>query len=800
MAFLAAVALFPLLLWLLSLGAGLLCERGMGGRLPTLLVIPVGFGALIVVSQLTTWFGATAPLTPFVLVVLALTGAVLSRRDLRERWAKRPGGWWWALVPLLATYLLIAAPVIAFGHRTFTAYLLDTTGAVQLMGGEHLLQHGHRIAPGVPAYWTELQAYFGNGYPSGGQGVMASVGWLTGQDLIWLYSVFQAAELAVMAMAFASLGRSAGLGRASAAVAGTVASVPALLYAYALMGSVKEITALPMIILMGALIPWARVLARRAGPRAVLPVAIAGVAVVEAVGLAGAPWVLLLAAAALVFAITPVSARDLRRLAIGTLALGAVALLLALPVLAHLTQSLNLAKSVTNSNQLAVNDPGNLLRPLKLLQVFGVWIGESHRLEPKYLNQTNVGIGVMVLCVVLGLIWLIRRRAWAVLAFVVISFVVRMVLHTKATYWTDAKLLVILSPVVVFVGLLGGLGLMRGRRAEGLVLAIAASVAVLASDGLLYHGTNLAPTQRYEELAHVAGSQVGSGPTLINDFDEYAVYMLRDGAADGPGLPDSGPFTFVARVPQLYGHSYDLDAISLPSVERFNTIVMRRSPGWSRPPSNFRRTFRGGYYEVWKRFGPAPAAHYGLGGGWQASAVPSCRLVGSVAARARRIGGELLYAPRPLNVSADLGRAGHSPLALPGADMEGRPQFAFIGPGRVEGVVRVPSPGFYEVWLGGDVDRPVHVYIDGRQVGAPSKQSGGDQTAIHVARVYLPAGLHHYRLLRGGGSLSPDDQGSTFIDGFVLEPTAALAAPVVRVAPSAWRSLCGRPSDWLEIS
>ncbi len=90
--------------------------------------------------------------------------------------------------------------MIVSGRATFTGYLLDTTGAIQLAGAERLLHHAHNFSTGIPAYGTLLQAYFGNGYPSGGHSVLASVGWLSGQDLIWLYTVFQALELSVMAL------------------------------------------------------------------------------------------------------------------------------------------------------------------------------------------------------------------------------------------------------------------------------------------------------------------------------------------------------------------------------------------------------------------------------------------------------------------------------------------------------------------------------------------------------------------------------------------------------------------------
>lgn len=803
MHFLAVIVLFPLLFWLLSLGCGLLVERLTGASIPALLLPPLGFATLVVVSQFTTWWGPTAPLTPWVLLVLALLGLGLSRGPLRGRWRNRPRGWWWGPSAALATYLIVAAPEIVSLRLTFTGYLLDTTGAIQIAGAERLLHYAHDFSTGIPAYGTTLAAYFGNGYPSGGHGVLASVGWLSGQDLIWLYSPFQALELSLTALVLAFLARRTGLPRPAAAITGTIASVPALVYAYALMGSIKEITAMPVLLLMGALVVYARELRAGGGLRAVLPFAISAAAALGAIGIAASPWVALFGLAALLAAVGLVtSRRDAWRLVLGGATLAAGTALAALPTVAQLSSTLKLAEAVSGSDVQAASDPGNLLRPLKFIQTLGVWLGESHRVEPRYLNQTYVLMGVVLICIALGVVWLLRRRAWAVIVFVAGSLIVWAFLHHHGTTWTDAKLLMLLSPVVVFVALVGAFGVMRTRVFEGLVLVAALLIGVLGSDALLYHGTNLAPTARYTELDTIGARFAGQGPTLAPDFDEYDLYLLRKMGVDIPGVAYSGPFTFVGGTTKLYGKSYDLDAMALASVERFHMIVMRRSPAWSRPPSNFTLVWSGRFYTVWRRDGPSPLSHIPLGEGFTPSAVPPCREVRSIAGQAERAGAQITFAQRPLDVSVNLAVAAHSPTVVVSSDLEGRPQLGFGGPARVETSFRVDNAGSYEVWLGGDVDRPLHVFVDGQQVGAPSEQSGDDGNVIDVGRVRLTAGKHLVTLLRYGGDLLPDDIGSTVIDGIVLEPVGggAESETVRSVAPSAWQSLCGQSLDWIELT
>ena len=55
--------------------------------------------------------------------------------------------------------------------------------------------------------------------------------------------------------------------------------------------------------------------------------------------------------------------------------------------------------------------------------------------------------------------------------------------------------------------------------------------------------------------------------------------------------------------------------MTLPYVEQFPLLILRRSPVASRPPANYRRAFVGRYYEVWRRTGsPKVARHLPLGG------------------------------------------------------------------------------------------------------------------------------------------------------------------------------------------
>src|SRR5207248_2529740 len=139
-------------------------------------------------------------------------------------------------------------------------------------------------------------------------------------------------------------------------------------------------------------------------------------------------------------------------------------------------------------------------------------------------------------CIGLGVFWLLRRRVWPLIAVLVAALVAYAVLRSRGTEWTDAKVLMLTSPFLLLVALIGALGRPRGDRIPGVLLAAVIAGAVLASDALLYHGTAMAPTGRFTELRSIGQRFAGQGPTYLNDFDEYALYLLRSEQVDSPGF------------------------------------------------------------------------------------------------------------------------------------------------------------------------------------------------------------------------------------------------------------------------
>src|SRR5439155_8135168 len=119
-----------------------------------------------------------------------------------------------------------------------------------------------------------------------------------------------------------------------------------------------------------------------------------------------------------------------------------------------------------------------------------------------------------------------------------------------------------------------------------LLLIAAYADGVLWSNALAYRDVNLAPRDRFAELQKIGERFAGEGPTLMTDYEPYGVrHFLRK--EDPEGASELRRRT----IPLLNGKSLpklgvaDIDQFQLEGLLVYRTLVLRRSPVASRPPS-----------------------------------------------------------------------------------------------------------------------------------------------------------------------------------------------------------------------
>ncbi len=707
--FLATVLLYPCVLAALCAGAGLAVDRCSGGFLPAPLLLSVGAAALIGLSQLSTDLPATAPATPYLMAALALAGFALGWGRARAIARRLRGRLWLAAVPVLA-YAVALAPVLAVGRPSFSSYMALADSAVHLIGADFLIGHGRDFAhlDLHNSYGRFINDYYNTSYPSGADTLFGGSASLLGLPLIWALQPFSAFMLAAATGPCWMLARRMRLGGGWAALAALTAVLPALVYAYELLGAVKEITALPMLLTLGALVVAHRRWLRGAPARAI-PFALVLGAGVSALGLAFGAWALAAVAVLAILLIDGLREPRGRGRALPLVAVAAATLLVAAwPTWAELPAALRVAQAIASTS-----NSGNLHAPLRAIQVLGVWLNGSYKLAPAgaALLATRALIALALVSALLGAVHLLRIRAYALAGWLALTLLASLAVSESVTTWADAKTLVLTSPVAVLLAWAGVAALLAWPRQlvlrpAAVLLALALAGGVLASDALQYHSSDLAPTARYEELSSLNARFAGKGPTLFTDFDEYSMYELRSLDVGGPDFVY--PPAALAAAAGGYGDPVDLSRVPPSALLAYPLIVTRRDPAASRPPSAYRLLWQGSYYQVWRRRPGAPAAevHVGLAG----SPSLQCARIASVARQA--VAGERLIAAEAAElVGISLARASHP--ARWGREREG---LVMSTAGRLSASFTLPAPGAWQVWVQGQIMPTVALSVDGRRI------------------------------------------------------------------------------------
>ena len=171
----------------------------------------------------------------------------------------------------MLAYLLALAPVLPPGRASFSSYMALADSAVHMIGADYLIRHGQHFAhlDLRSSYGQFINDYYNGSYPSGADTLFGGSAFLLGLPLIWAFQPFNAFVLATAAGArMAARPPPRARWRVGGARRSSARPCPALVYAYELLGSIKELTALVMILTLGALVvEHRRWRARRAGAR-----------------------------------------------------------------------------------------------------------------------------------------------------------------------------------------------------------------------------------------------------------------------------------------------------------------------------------------------------------------------------------------------------------------------------------------------------------------------------------------------------------------------------------------------------
>ncbi|MDP2709991.1 MAG: hypothetical protein Q8O56_02110 [Solirubrobacteraceae bacterium] len=807
---LAAWLLYPLALAVLCLGLGLLVERAADWRLPGALLLPVGFAALLALARIVTADRVTVPFALAIVALLAAAGLVLGFARLRRL---RPDPW--LALAALGVFAVFGAPVFLSGTPTLAGYLaLPDTGHQLALAQLYAERGPDWPSLGEGSTYEGVAPYVLGHYPVAPQALLGITAPLGILDLAWLYQPLLTFTAVMLCLALAALVARLVRRRWLTALVAFAAAQPALVVGFALQGSIKELTFVAVLACAVALA--AAAIGERRPGRSLIALTVPAAAGLGALGPAALAFLCVPGAAVLaVWALRIVRERSRRELG-WLLAALAVAAVISLPVLISLgTQiSVNQATLDAGVDRGTGGDLGNLAGPLYRQQALGIWFSGDYRyrsLDTTTRTAQDILMLIAAALALLGLVWAARRRAVGPLLLAAIVVPSIYLLHRGAAY-ADAKVLMIVSPAILLLAMLGAASLWSGRwrvlslAASGLLLG-----GVLGSNALAYHDVSLAPYDRYEELRTLDERLAGRGPALLNEYDEFAKHFLSSVPAynepetDHPyrGAPYEPDAQHDPKRRPSVKTPLDMDDLPLRYVERFEHIILRRSPVASRPPASYRRVWSGTHYELWRR-GSAPRllGHAPLGRDLlRPSAEISARTARAAARRARQRGGRIAYVERAAMPTFFISR---HPRPARWAGFGDFPDALVTdGPAGIDAPIRIPRSGRYHVWVEGSFSRRIRVQIDRRDIGHTPRGLNNPGAYVLIATVDLARGTRGVQVFQGGGDLRPGNGGYRsslrHIGPIVFEPVGNDARRVRVIDADDWRRLVGLRSDWLGI-
>ncbi len=839
MSLILAWGLFPLVLGAVGLGWGALVERAAAMEVDGALLIPLGLATALVLAGTITASSTIAPAAVTVVAAGGVVGLVFAWRGRR-----RPGGW--ALLAAVGTLLVYGAPVLASGQATFTGYIKldDTSTWFNVI--DNVMSHGRAVAY-LPSSTYRLNFGLVNpAYPLGAFMLPGLGRALTGIDIAWVFQPYLACCAAAVALSLYALMGPLITSPRLRAVLAFLGAQASLLYGYSLWGGIKELTA-AFLLALGAALAASLLRDRPRSWRSLIPLALAAGGLIQTLGVGAAGWI---AAAFVALAVAWLWRRPAGgevavegsaeggavagepasggKRAAGLVSLGWAAALTALAVIPlwvvlsdFLTNRGDLINQLFSSGQSAHTKLGNLYGPLSIFQLAGIWpVGDFRLTAPTI--PSALWIGLILLLAAGALFVSIRRRRFGIPFYVGVALVGCAVVYVSGgTPWVTGKAMALSSPALLTAALAGAGLLFVRMRALGALVIVALAGGVLWSNALAYHDVTLAPRAPLAELQHIGGLLAGKGPTFVNEYEVYADrHFLREGAPVEPAEYREVTLPLRDGLSLTESAWADIDSFPLSTLEPYRSIVTRRSPVESRPPSTYRLVWEGSYYQLWSR--PAPpettiVAHVPLGeslklpycgraqdGPYQPLcsinpvATPPCSTIEALGRRARGVGGELVAYQRPAPIVA----RGDQTL-WPAGWLHEAEEHSLVPtfPGTAVSHIAVASAEPYELWLAGSFARGFEVSVDGRHVGTVRNRLLPFAGYVHVATVFLEPGVHAIQLTYPHPNLGPGSGWGqfTYLSAIALEPTLHPPRALISVSPARARQLCGRKLDWIEI-
>jgi hypothetical protein len=337
----------------------------------------------------------------------------------------------------------------------------------------------------------------------------------------------------------------------------------------------------------------------------------------------------------------------------------------------------------------------NTYGPVSPIEALGVWPGSNYRLNsPGGAQLTGLATTIGVIAVLLGTVWWLRRRDFAVPIALGACTLLYLASLVGSGEYSQAKALMIAAPLAMLIAirpLLSGLGDPRVRvssrhakpnpssvvgRAGWVALAVAFVAGAAYSSFLVLRDAPVGPPGHGAELRAFMPTLRGE-PVLYAGQDRYAAYELMGADTHVPlvEFPDADVSPSPEK-PFDTGNAYspiDFDSFSHGTLDRFPYVITGRAAWNSEAPPGFKRVAATPSYVLWKRTGSPPEDRHVLLEGTEPAAHAGCA------------------APEIRILTANPGRAGLFPGAVIGGKGRWSPSGGLEAGESAAQVLRLPA-------------------------------------------------------------------------------------------------------------
>lgn len=801
--------LAPALLVLTSYGLGLLLSLTIRKRLTFALAAPMGFLLIVILGSLFTMNASTVPYAAISIEILAVLGffatAIWFRSYFLFDWPSGLAG--------ICVYFLSGLPVIAYGHPSWAGWVqLDDTASWFAITNRLMTVGQTGINVINSTYERLIQLIFGTttgsiapdnfSYPLGSFLPFGIMSKLTGIERAWLFQPYLALAAGMSAMVLVVIARERISKKWISFVVGTISLLASTIFSYEMWGGIKEIVILIPLLLFAYFLLMStngRSKAERYSYAAVtllgfyfvggktslgLVMPIVLVALLAKVSIANRKIFLGILAAVVV-----VSGMGIYFLRAGNNALGRIFV----PV---------------------INDPGNLARPLNLLQVMGIWPSQDFRLDPIYRPLTYSLIAIALAMVVVGIASSFKNGWWILPGLMLSCLSVIGYSYYFAGIWITGKAIAVASPVFVFAAGIGAYEAWKWLgnnpkfnfglvRAQYVLLALSVMVAsgVLVSDAMTYRNIWIAPYSQVNELRQIGTTFAGQGPTLMTDYSVFGSrYFLRNVGAESASELRVHPILMSDGTQVPKGFSADIGLFDSATINNYNLLVLRKSPVASRPPLNYELAWSGMHYEVWRKVANSPTikSMLPIGNNFTPGAIPACQDVTNFLAK--RAKGEKIFAvARNKTYLVSFSNGDLPSKWIPTSPLSGAVDRT--GSGGFSRTFAVDETGFYDLSLAGSFPGKLSMLIDGDPIYSGHSVFEGNPTLTNtLTKVHLSAGQHVLTLIYTSPILIPGSDVSYRFGPIFLSTQFAGDAKAKQVSSSRIPQLCTENLDWIAIT